>query len=152
MHLTHDKKAVATFQIITKRSNEPTGKKKTEDRRAGDRMKNQGVWEASRTLVFDQRVPRSRFHVPIWQDPAACCRGALSAPTARTVMLKKCVDTGRQHQSTHVRFRHPSTTALLAEGRTAVRPCTSFNCPNISRNVPAAHDHDPGRRSGEWLR
>jgi hypothetical protein len=24
-------------------------------------MKNQGVWEASRTLVFDQRVPRSTF-------------------------------------------------------------------------------------------
>ena len=29
------------------------------------------------------------FHVPIGHDLAACCRGALSAPTARTVMLRR---------------------------------------------------------------
>ena len=49
-----------------------------------------GVWEAPRTLVFDQRVSRSRFHVSrkIKQSPAPILEGryndlavgALSAP------------------------------------------------------------------------
>jgi len=83
-------------------------------------MKNQGVWEASRTLVFDQRVPRSRFHVPIWQDPAACCRGALSAPTARTVMLRSV---SIPADSTKARMYVSGTPALLHYWPKGAQPC-----------------------------
>ena len=45
--------------------------------------------ETSRPLVFDQRVSRSTFYVPIRHNLAACCRSALSAPTARTGMYRR---------------------------------------------------------------
>jgi len=38
-----------------------------------------------RPARFTFQVPRFTFHVPIRHDLAACCRGALSAPTAKIV-------------------------------------------------------------------
>ena len=41
----------------------------------------------SSTSAF--HVSACMFHVPVWHDPANWCRGAPSAPTARTVMQRR---------------------------------------------------------------